>query len=504
MTATELPIKVTTTGAARETTAPDPRRWKALGVLALIQFMLILDVTVVNVALPHIKGDLGFSRSGLTWVVDAYVLMAGGLLLLGGRLADLLGRRRMFIVGITLFAVASALSGAALNPGMLVASRFAQGAAEAMAAPAAFGLCALLFPDARERAKALGIFGGMAGLGGTLGPVISGLILSGLSWRWIFFVNIPVAVIAVVAVLRLVEESRADTMVGAARQRPDIAGAILATGGMISVVFGLVNAADHPWGSRSVVAALVAGAALLFAFVARERTTDHPLIPLRFFSDRTRVTTNVATLFFTTVFFSLFFLLTLYWEQVQHYSALRTGVAYLPFGMAIGLGIAISTKLVTRFGVRPLLAGGFAISTLGMLAISRISVHGSYVHQALPGLVVMAFGAGLCFSGFVNASVHNVSRADASLASGVQNAVQQVGGAIGLAVLVTLALRHAATATAHGIAAAAAATDGYVVAFRIGAVILAMGAVVVLVFMERGAGAGCETSSRPEATEVHT
>jgi len=312
-----------------------------------------------------------------------------------------------------------------------------------------------------------------------------------------------VAVIAVVAVLRLVEESRADTVVGV-RKRPDIAGAILATGGMISVVFGLVNAADHPWGSPSVVAALVAGAALLVAFVARERTTDHPLIPLRFFSDRTRVTANVATLFFTTVFFSLFFLLTLYWEQVQHYSALRTGVAYLPFGLAIGLGIAVSTKLVTRFGVRPLLAGGFTISTLGMIAISRISVHGSYVNQALPGLVVMAFGAGLCFSGFVNASVHNVSRADASLASGVQNAVQQVGGAIGLAVLVTLALRHATTATAHGIAAAAAATDGYVVAFRIGAAILAVGAVVVLAFMERGAGAGCETSGRPEATEVHT
>ena len=498
MTTLEPPARLSAPAADPE---PDPRRWRALGVLALVQFMLVLDVTVVNVALPHIKADLGFSRSGLTWVVDAYVLMAGGLLLLGGRLADLVGRRRMFIIGVSVFAAASALSGAAASSGMLVASRFAQGAAEAMAAPAAFGLTALLFPDVRERAKALGIFGGVAGLGGTLGPVISGLILQSLSWRWIFFVNIPVAIFAVVAVSRLVDESRADAAtVDAVRNRPDLAGAALATGGLISVVYGLIAAAGHPWGAASVVAPLVAGVVLLAGFVVRERTARNPLVPLRFFANRTRVTANLVTLFFATVFFTMFFLLTLFWEQTQHYSALRTGVAYLPFGVAIGLGIALSSNLVPRIGVRPVLAGGFVLCALGMVELSRITVHGSYLTQALPGLVVMALGSGLCFSGFANASVHGVSQADVSLASGVQNAVQQVGGAIGLAVLATVALRHAAQAVAHGTPSMVATTGGDVVAFRIGALVLAVGAVLVVVLMERVVLAPATPSATPLAT----
>jgi EmrB/QacA subfamily drug resistance transporter len=500
MPSTVEPTAPTIAPVAVPVAEPDPRRWRALGVLALMQFMLVLDITVVNVALPHIKVDLGFSRSGLAWVVDAYVLMAGGLLLLGGRLADLVGRRRMFIIGISVFAAASALSGAAASSGMLVASRFAQGAAEAMAAPAAFGLTALLFPDARERAKALGIFGGVAGLGGTLGPVISGLILQSLSWRWIFFVNIPVALFAMVAVTRLVDESRADAAtVDAVRNRPDLAGAALGTGGLISVVYGLIAAAGHPWGTASVLAPIVAGVAVLAAFVVRERTAANPLVPLRFFTNRTRVTANLVTLFFATVFFTMFFLLTLFWEQTQHYSALRTGVAYLPFGVVIGLGIALSSNLVPRIGVRPVLATGFVLGALGMVDLSRITVHGPYLTRALPGLVVMALGSGLCFSGFANASVHGVSGADASLASGVQNAVQQVGGAIGLAVLATLALRHATHAVAHGAAPMVAATNGYVLAFRIGAVILAVGAVLVMVLMERVVPAGAPPVPAPEA-----
>ena len=221
----------------------DPRRWKALGVLALVQFMLVLDITVVNVALPTIKEDLDFSQSGLAWVVDGYVLTAGGLLLLGGRLADLLGRRLMFFTGVGIFTVASITAGAAQNPGMLVASRFAQGAGEALAAPAAFGLIALLFTDKGERVKALGIFGGVAGLGGTFGPIISGLVLEHTTWRWIFLVNVPVAVFAVLAVARLVEESRADESLRGGR--PDIGGAVLITSGLTGVVYGLIEAATH-------------------------------------------------------------------------------------------------------------------------------------------------------------------------------------------------------------------------------------------------------------------
>jgi EmrB/QacA subfamily drug resistance transporter len=461
----------------------DPRRWKALGVLGLVQFMLVLDITVVNIALPHIRVDLGFSRSGLAWVVDSYVLMAGGLLLLGGRLADLLGRKRMFMIGVGLFAVASAVSGAATSPGMLIASRFAQGGAEAMAAPAAFGLVALLFPDGRERATAIGIFGGIAGLGGTLGPVISGLILETLDWRWIFYINVPIAIVTLLIVRRLVTESRASAASRAGR--PDIGGAALATGGLVGVVYGLIQAGTRPWGSVDVIAPLLGGAAVLGLFVLREHTARNPLVPLRFFRNRTRVTANAVTLCFASVFFAQFFLMTLFLQDVLHYSALRAGLAYLPFGVGISAGIGVASKLVTRAGVRVVLASGFVLGAGGVLVLATITVHASYVTEILPGALLLAVGSGLCFAGFGNASVHGVSAEDASLASGVQNAVQQVGGALGLAVLATLALRHSATAVAHGASTAAASTAGTVLAFRIGAGIMLVGAVAVVALFER-------------------
>jgi EmrB/QacA subfamily drug resistance transporter len=481
-------VAVMTMTTGRNLTTPravaDPRRWKALCVLALMQFMLVLDITVVNVALPHIRADLGFSRAGLAWVVDAYVLMAGGLLLLGGRLSDLFGRRRLFLSGITLFAVASALSGFAVGPAMLVGSRFAQGAAEAMAAPAAFGLVALLFPDGNERAKAIGIFGGVAGLGGTLGPVISGLILQGLSWRWIFFINIPVAAVTVLAVRRLVDESKAPRRLTAGRT--DITGAFLVTAGLVAVVYGLIQAASRAWGAPRVVLPLTGGVLLLGLFVIREHSAANALVPLRFFRNRTRVGANLLTLAFASVFFTMFFLLTLYLQQVQDYSALRTGIAYLPFGIVISAGIGVSSKLVTRVGVRALLGTGFALCAVGVFLLAAIKAHGSYSTQVLPGMVLMAFGSGLCFAGFSNAALHGVTSEDASLASGVQNAVQQVGGAIGLAVLATLAFRHAAGGVRHGMSPASASTAGTVLSFRIGAIIMALGAAAVWAFFERG------------------
>src|SRR4051812_5037799 len=315
----------------------DPRRWKALAVLALIQFMLVLDITVVNVALPHIQDDLGFSRSGLAWVVNGYVLMAGGFLLLGGRLADILGRRRLFLIGVALFAVASATCGAAFNPGMLVASRFVQGLGEALAAPASLGLIALLFPDPHERMKALGIWGGIAGLGGTTGPVISGVLTYLPSWRGVFFVNLPVAEFALLVVPRLVSESR---MVRERHARPDFAGAVTGTAGLIAVVDGLLAAATHPWGSVNVLLPLLGGMALLGVMVLIEARSYAPLIPLDFFRNRTRVVTNFVTLFFSSSFFSYFFLLTLFEQQILGWSPLRGGLSYLPFGFSIGAGIA--------------------------------------------------------------------------------------------------------------------------------------------------------------------
>lgn len=462
----------------------DPRRWRALAVLALVQFMLILDVTVVNIALPDIKSGLGFSTAGLVWVVDGYTLTAGGLLLLGGRLADLLGRKRMFLLGVGLFTVASVLSGAAQDPAMLVVSRFVQGGGEALASPAAFGLVALLFPSGKERATALGIFGGVAGLGGTLGPVVSGLLLETGTWRWIFFVNVPVAVVSAALVWHWVTESRADRHPDGAR--PDLVGAALVTAGLTGIVYGLIQAgSNHPWGSAPVLVPLLGGIAVLGGFVLLESRLAAPLVPLRFFANRTRVAANVSTVFFSSAFFVLFFLLTLYLENVQRWSALKTGVSYLPFGVGIGVGIAIGSTLVTRVGIKPLMLIGFGSCALGTGLLGRITVEGGYASQVLPAMIVMAVGSGMCFAGFGNAAVHQVSRADASLASGVQNALQQVGGSIGLAVLATIALRHATHAIAAGTAPAQATVDGYVLAFRIGAVVLLAGALLVGLIMER-------------------
>jgi EmrB/QacA subfamily drug resistance transporter len=456
----------------------DRRRWTTLAVIALIQFILVLDITVVNNALPHIQSSLHFSRAGLAWVVDGYVLTAGGLLLLGGRLADLLGRKRMFLIGVSLFAVASVLSGAATSSAMMVASRLLQGTGEALSLPAAFGLVALLFTEAKERAKAIGLMGGVAGLGGTLGPVLSGLFISVATWRWIFYVNVPVAVFSVVAVSRLVAESRA-TRIGGHRQA-DIAGAVLGTTGLSGLIFGFIAAGNHAWGDPVVWAPLLIGGLAVAAFVVRERTAVQPLVPSGFFHNATRVTSNVANMLFASVFFTLFFLLTLYWQQVQHWSAIKTGVAYLPFGVVISLGIGLASALVPKVGVKWMMAVGAALFAAGMLLVSGITLHGSYLNQVLPGMLVMALGSGINFATFGIASVWGVSEQDASLAAGIQSTAQQVGGAVGLAVLATIALRHATSAVAHHTSVALAQTNGAVLAFRVGGGIAIVATVMIL------------------------
>jgi EmrB/QacA subfamily drug resistance transporter len=479
---TDLDQPDTTAKNVRSTTdtTADPRRWKALAVLALIQFILILDITVVNVALPRIQHDLGFSRAGLAWVVNGYVLMAGGFVLLGGRMADILGRRRLFLAGVGLFAVASATCGAAVDPTMLIVSRFVQGLGEALAAPAALGLIALLFHDPRERMKALGIWGGLAGLGGTCGTVISGALTDLASWRWIFFINLPVALIALVAVPRLVAESR----MLREPNRPDVAGAITGTAGLIAIVDGLLAAATHAWGSWQVLIPLLAGVSLAALMVWIEARSKAPLIPLQFFRNRTRVVTNFVALFFAAAFFSYFFLLTLFEQQVLGYSPLAGGLSYLPFGLCIGAGIALGTMLMPRIGVKPLLSAGFVGGAVGLFLASGIDVHSSYVGGVLPGMIVLGLFSGISFPASGNAALHEVTRQDASLASGVQSATQAIGGAIGLACLVTLALRHASSQVRDGVLPSVASTQGYALAFQIGAVLLVIGGVVVLALLE--------------------
>ncbi len=459
----------------------DPRRWRALAVLGLIQFMLVVDVSIVNVALPHIQRDLGFSHADLAWVVNGYVVMAGGLLLLGGRLADMFGRRRLFLIGVGLFAVASATSGAATSPAVLVASRFAQGAGEALAAPAALGLIALLFPHPRERVKAVGIWGGLAGLGGTTGSVISGVLTDVASWRWIFYINLPVALVALVLVPRLVSESR---MVRD-RHHIDLLGAATVTGGLIAIVYGLLAASKHAWGSWQVLLPLLGGVALIAATVVIEARSQAPLIPPRFFTNRTRVVANGVSVFFSAAFFSYIFLLTLFEQQVLRYSPLQGGLGYLPMGLGIGAGMGIGTALMPRVGVKALIAVSFLGAAVGLLLTSSIHVGSSYAAGVLPGMIVLAVFSGLSFAPMMNAALHQVTGQDSSLASGVQNTMQQVGGALGLACLVTLALRHAATEVNRGVPAGVAAAHGYAVSFRIGAALLAIGGLLALGLFER-------------------
>ena len=466
----------------------DPRRWRALAVLLLVQFMLILDVSVVNIALPAIQSDLGFTRAGLTWVVDSYVLMAGSLLLLGGRLGDVLGRRRLFLVGVAVFGVSSVACGLAADPGTLVGARFAQGLGEALAAPAAFGLIALLFTDVRERTKAIGLFGGISGLAGTSGPILSGALVEYASWRWIFLLNIPVAVAALLLVPRLVGKD-APRPAGSARSI-DVRGAVLVTTGLTGVVYGLIEAATQPWSSAEVLVPLLGGLAVVGAFVASQTRARTPLLPLRFLQERTRVSANLVTLLFFSVFFSQFFITTLYLQDVLGFSALRTGLGFLPFGVAVGAALGVATSVLPRVGYRPVLVAGLLLSLAGALLFTRISADGSYLTQVLPASVVFALGSGLCLPTLGNAAVHRVTEDDAGLASGVQQALQQIGGAVGLAVLVTLALRSAEDAAQAGTAPGVAITDGYVLALQVGAGVLALAVVLAGVLLRSGVGRG--------------
>ena len=475
---------------------PDPHRWQALSVLLLVQFMLILDVSVVNIALPAIQRDLGFTRAGLTWVVDSYVLMAGSLLLLGGRLGDVFGRRRLFLVGVTVFGLASVACGLATDPGTLVGARFAQGLGEALAAPAAFGLIALLFTDTRERTKAIGLFGGISGLAGTSGPILSGALVEYASWRWIFLLNIPVAVAALVLVPRLVRPD-APRAAGSARSL-DVPGAVLATTGLTGIVYGLIEAASDPWSSAQVLVPLLGGLAVVGVFVLSQAKVRNPLLPLRFLQERTRVSANLVTLLFFSVFFSQFFITTLYLQDVLGFSALRTGLGFLPFGVAVGAALGLATSLIPRTGFRPVLVAGLVLSLGGVLLFTRITADGSYLTQVLPATVVLALGSGLCLPTLGNAAVHRVTDRDAGLASGLQQALQQIGGAVGLAVLVTLAVRAAEDAVATGTDPGVAITDGYVLALRVGAGVLAAAVVLAAGLLQPGVGRG----SAP-ATAVH-
>lgn len=458
------------------TTAPTHavgRRGPALVVLCFVQFMLVLDDNVVSVALPSMRDDLGFSTAGLAWVVNAYFLAFGGLLLLFGRMADLLGRRRVFLTGVALFGAASLVCGIAQEPWQLVAGRFVQGAGAAMASPAALALITLLFPGTEERAKAFGIWGGIAALGGTTGLVISGALTGLASWRWIFLINLPVALAALVLLPRLVPESRAGRA-----DHLDVPGAVLGTGALVSLIYGLLRTGEPGWGDAAAVGPLVLAVFLAVTFVAVEARTAEPLVPLSFFSLRFRAVANGATLLFSAAMYAMAFLLMVHLQTVLGYRPLTAGLAYLPYCAGILTGMWLSSRAVIRLGVCPALVISFLISAGGLLLLSGVAPNDGYASGVLPGMLVTSLGCGLSLPALTVAALTGTDEEDAGLGSAVLSSVQQVGGAVGVAVLVALASRRGnAPATQEN--PLRAATDGFSLALTVAAAFLALGAVLI-------------------------
>jgi EmrB/QacA subfamily drug resistance transporter len=426
------------------------RRWSALALIVTAQFMVILDVAIVNVALPSIKSDLGFSQTNLQWVISAYAIMFGGVLLLGGRLADLLGRRRLFIAGLALFAVSSLACGLAWSEASLIGFRAVQGLGGALLAPAALSLLMTTFTEGRERNLALGIYGAASGSGAAAGVLLGGVLTSYLSWSWIFFINVPVGLAAIALTPVLMRESRADL----ANRHFDLPGAASITAGLMLLVYATTRATTHGWGSSSTLALFGGAAALILAFVLIELRSRSPLLPLRIFRSRTLTGANAAMAIVGGVAFSEFFLLTLYLQDVLHYSAVESGVAFLGFALAVVIVSNIAQVIVGRVGVRPTLTAGLLISALSVAWLTRLPVEGHYFWDLFPAFVLGGAGMGLSFVPVTIAGLTGVDRSDAGVASGLINTSRQIGGAVGIAVVSAVA----ATSTGNYVDAHGAVT----------------------------------------------
>jgi EmrB/QacA subfamily drug resistance transporter len=462
---------------------PNPRRWVALAVIAIAQLMVVLDATVVNIALPQAQADLGISDADRQWVLTAYTLTFGGLLLLGGRIADYWGRKRTFVVGIAGFAAASALGGAATNGVMLFAARALQGGFGALLAPASLALLTVLFTETAERAKAFGVYGAIAGGGSAVGLVLGGVLTEYASWRWCLLVNVPVAVLAIVAALPLVPESRAhgDT-------RYDVPGAVLATLGLVSVVYGFTKAATDGWRAPVTLGFIGAGVLLLAAFVVVENRSPNPLLPMRVLLDRNRGGTYIASSLFGAGLFGAFLFLTFYLQVVLHYTPLAAGVATLPVTLGVLVAAGTATPLMPRIGPKPLMVVGSTVAALSMLALTRIGVHTSYATHVLPAEVILGLGLGLTFVPLANVALVGVPDHDAGAASATLNATQQVGGSLGIALLNTIyTTAVAAYIAGNGVSGPdgtlPALVHGYATAFAWGAGLLGMSAVVIAVML---------------------
>jgi EmrB/QacA subfamily drug resistance transporter len=467
-------------------TAPAPsaepqhagNRWLVLVIACMAQFMVVLDATVVNVALPSIQHGLDFSADNLQWVVNAYTLIFGGFLLLGGRAADLAGRKRLFVAGVVLFSAASLLNGIAQSSDMLIFGRGLQGLGAALVSPAALAIITTTFTEQAERTKALGIWSAIAAGGGAFGLLMGGVLTDIASWRWVFFVNVPVGIITIALAMRYVAESRVRT-----EQRSfDIAGALTVTSGLVVLVYAIVKAQEFGWGSARTLGLGAVAIALLAAFLAIERRSAAPLMRLSIFRVRTIAVSDAVLLLAASALFGMFFFASLYVQEILGYSPLKAGLAFLPVTAGIIIGAGLSQQFIKRFGVRNVSVVGLVLASAGLLYLTQLPVDGSYVSDLLVGLLPMSIGMGLVFVPITLLATSGVSADDSGLASGLFNTAQQVGGSLGLAILSTLAASQTSKLLSdHSTTVAAARVSGYHVAFLAAGIMLAAGAVIMAV-----------------------
>ena len=443
------------------TTGPDPRRWQALALVCVAFFMTILDVSIVNVALPSIARDLDFSQQNLQWVITAYAIAFGGFLLLGGRAADLLGRRRVFIVGVALFTLASLVCGLAQSDGMLIASRAVQGLGGAIISPAALSIVMTSFDEGPERNKALGVWGALGGSGAAVGVLAGGILTEYLSWRWIFFVNVPVGAIVLLLTPRIVPESRRDDT----GRRYDALGAVLVSAGLALFVYAISRAPNVGWGSARTILLLILSGALLVGFLVNERRVQDPLMPFHIFRVRTVAGANAVGALLGAVIFANFFLLTLYVQDILGYSALKTGLTFLATAGTAVLSAGVAQALTTKFGAKPIIIIGLTLLTAAMVWYSQIPEHGSYATDLLPGYLMVGVGIAFAFVPVSIAALAGVAEREAGLASGLINTSQQIGGAVGTAVASTVFTTHFKSLVKSGRSVPDALTHGYGFAF---------------------------------------
>jgi EmrB/QacA subfamily drug resistance transporter len=470
-------------------TKADRRRWLALYVLCGGLLMIVLDATIVNVALPTIQDDLGFSQNSLAWVVNGYLITFGGLLLLSGRLGDLIGQRRIFLIGLGVFTAASLLCAVAQTQEMLVAARFVQGAGGAIGSAVILGMIVTMFPEPREQAKAIGVFSFVASAGASIGLLAGGVLTEAINWHWIFFVNVPIGIGIALAAVRLVEDRPGIGL----RAGADIPGALLITSALMLGVYTILEAGERGWGSLHTVGLGAVSLALLTGFVARQARVATPLMPLRLFRSRNVSGANIVMGLLVIGFFGMFFLGALYLQGILGYSPLEVGLAFLPSCIVMGaLSLGYAEKLIMGIGPKAALIGGLVVAGGGLLLFARAPVDGTWAVDVLPVMLLLGTGAGLAFPALMTLAMSGATQSDAGLASGLVNTTTQVGGAIGLAVLATIATERTDALIADGESTASALNAGYHLAYLIGAVAIAVAVVVALVVVSSEAPAHAE------------